>query len=418
MEMRRDRPVCQPPAGPVSFIDSGVIGLQRVNRPMSRAIGTDIVGALERFEASLAGFASGLSEIEASPSYLMLMDATGTGETARKYAAAARDAKDLWTLIDAAGSQLTAARAHMNNKGAVGQNGVELRRLLEEPWFAITMSGGQPRNYSVSQTMAEIRRRYEAIRAGVSEIDQLWVTVLPRVEAARTTLERLEGEAQDLGVLEPLIGRAKALAEDLAERLVSDPASVSTQDGANLDIQVANAAKQMSALRTGHDRLDADFSSTEELLASLRVLLARAEAARVESLAKVADPTGLVRVPSASVLDGPDGLAKRLDDLFENTSARAWTQKRSLLDSWLTSARKLEAQLMRAADANRVPLDEREELRGRLRAYTAKIAAMGRAEDLMLADLVDKARLQLYTAPTDIPAAEAAIADLAARLRA
>ena len=104
---------------------------------------------------------------------------------------------------------------HLNGKGAVGQNGIELRRLLQEPWFAITISGAAPRNYSVSQTMAEIRRRYEAIRAGVSEIDQLWVSVLPRVEAARTTLERLEGEARDLGVLEPLIGRARALAEEL-----------------------------------------------------------------------------------------------------------------------------------------------------------------------------------------------------------
>ncbi len=384
---------------------------------MSQAIGTDVVAALERFEASLAGFTNGLTEIEASPSYLVLMDATGTGETARKYGAAARDAKDLWNFIDAAGSQLTAARAHLNGKGAVGQNGIELRRLLQEPWFAITISGAAPRNYSVSQTMAEIRRRYEAIRAGVSEIDQLWVSVLPRVEAARTTLERLEGEARDLGVLEPLIGRARALAEDLAERLVSDPASVSVQDGSNLDVQVANAAKQMSTLRTGHDNLDADFNATEELLASLRVLLARAEASRVESMTKVADASGLVRVPSPSVLDGPDGLAKRLDDLLQNASSRAWTQKRRLLDAWLVSAQKLQAQLMRAADANRAPLQDREELRGRLRAYTAKIAATGRAEDLVLADLVDKARQHLYTAPTDIPAAEAAITELAARLR-
>ncbi|MGH1489029.1 MAG: hypothetical protein ACRBK7_06475 [Acidimicrobiales bacterium] len=387
-------------------------------RAGNQPVGTDIVAALERFEASLAGFTSGLADIEASPSYLMLIDVSGSGETARKYGSAAREAKDLWSYIDAAGAQLTAARAHMNTKGAVGPHGVELRRLLQEPWYAITTAGGPPRNYSITQTMAEIRRRYEAIRAGVADIDQLWLSVLPRVEAARATLVRLEGEARDLGVLEPLIGRAKALAEDLAERLVSDPASVSVQDGSNLDLQVANAAKQMSSLRSGHDNLDADFSATEELLASLRVLLARAEAARMESMTKITDPVGLVRLPAATVLDGPDGLAQRLDDLFANASSRAWTQKRSLLDAWLNSARKLEAQLIRAGEANRVPLDAREELRGRLQAYSAKIAAMGRAEDLILADLVDKARSELYTAPTNIPAAEAAITELATRLRA
>ncbi len=366
----------------------------------------------------MAGFSNGMNEIEASPSYLMLKDAASGSETARKYGAAAAEARDLWTFIEAAGSQLTAARSHHDTRGATGANGMELRRLLEEPWFAITAAGRPPQNYSLSQTMAEIRRRYQAVRIGVTEIDQLWVSVLPRVEAARTTLDRLAAEADELGVLEPLIGRARALADDLAERLVSDPASVSIQDGSNLDVQVANAAKQMSALRTGHDHLDADFNATEELLASLRVLLARAAAARVEALTKIADPVGLVRVPDPSLLDGPDGLAKRLDDLFANAATRAWTQKRSLLDAWLTSARKLEAQLIRAGESNRAPLEARNELRGRLRAYTAKIAAMGRAEELELTELVDKARAELYTAPTDLQASEAAITELATRLRA
>ncbi len=382
------------------------------------SLGTDVVSALEQFEASLNGFRTGLTEVEASPSYLMLLDAAGGGETARKYGKAATDAAHLWPLIDACASQLMAARVHLDSKGATGSNGVELRRLLDEPWFAVTtLPGGEPRNHSVQSALAEIRRRYEAVRAGVTEIDQLWVSVLPRVEAARATMARLEAEAAELGVLEPLIGRARALADDLAERLVSDPASVSIQDGSNLDVQVANAAKQMATLRTGHDNLDADLNTTEELLASLRVLLARATAARAETLAKVADPKGLVRLPDVSLLDGPDGMAARLDGLFENAATAAWTQKRTLLDTWLTSARKLEAQLIRAGEANRAPLAARDELRGRLRAYSAKIAATGRAEDLAVTELMDRARSELYTAPTDLAAAEKAIAELATRMR-
>lgn len=378
----------------------------------------DVVSALAHFEASLASFRTGLLELEASPSYLMLTDDALTGETARRYGAAARDAKLLWTFIDAAEVQLTSARAHLNQKGAVGANGRELRRLLEEPWFAITsLPGAAPKNYSVPSTLAEIRRRYQGVRAGVTEIEQLWVSVLPRVDSARTTLARLQAEAADLGIVEPLIGRAKALADDLAERLVSDPASVSVGDGSNLDTQVAKAAKQMATLRTGHDNLDSDFEGTEELLASLRVLRARAEAARVEAIHKVADAEGLVRVPSEALLDGPDGMAKRLDVLFETAATAAWTQKRTMLDAWLTTARKLETQLTKAGDTNRAPLEARNELRGRLQAYAAKIAAIGRSEDLELADLLDRARAELYTAPTDLASAEAAIADLASRIR-
>ena len=320
------------------------------------------VNALEQYEASLAGFRTGMTEIEDSPSYLMLQDAHETGETARKYGKAADQIDYIWPLIDACSAQLMAARAHLNKRGAKGADGVELQRLLVEPWFAVTMlPGGQPTNHSVQSALTEIRKRYEAIRAGVTEIDQLWVSVLPRVEAARTTLDRLEREAKDLGVLEPLIGRARALAEDLSERLVSDPASVSVNDGSNLDLQVANAAKQMATLRTGYDELDADFNATEELLASLRVLLARAEASRTESLTKIVNPQGLVRVPGPELLDGPDGMAARLDALFESAASAAWTQKRTMLDGWLKSAMLLQAQLIRAGDANRVPLEAREE---------------------------------------------------------
>jgi len=379
----------------------------------------DVVGALEHYESALATLRTALAEVEASPSYLLLTDADLEGETARRYGHAARDAKELWPLIDAASDQLGAARAHLDAKGASGANGTELRRLLEERWYSVTdLPGRSPRPFSVPELLAEIRRRYEAVRIGVTEIDKLWVSVLPRVEAARATLDRLEAEADALDVREPLIGRARALADDLAERLVSDPASVNPQDGANLDIQVADAAKQMAQLRTGHDNLDDDLNATEELLASLRVLRARGEAARVEALTKVVDPEGLVRVPDPGLLDGPDGLAARLDRLFENAATGAWTQKRTLLDSWLTSATKLERQLIRANEANRAPIEARNELRGRLRAYAAKMAATGRAEDLDLAELVDRASGLLYNAPTDLRAAEAAIADLAARLRA
>lgn len=379
--------------------------------------GNDLLGALEHYEASLASLRAGVVEIESLPSFLMLTDADLTGETARRYGMAARDAAQLWELLDAGAALLGAARNHVATKGSTGAAATELRRLLNEPWYSVAIGRGQPRTYSANGVLAEIRRRYDAVRSAVADIDHLWVSILPRVDAARATLARLQAEVDELGVPEPLVGRARALAEDLAERLIEDPASVHPQDGANLDLQVAEAAKMVATLRTKHDDLDIDLASTEELLASLRVLRARAEAARREATAKVAASDGLVRVPGEAVLDGPDGLAARLDQLFDDAAGGNWSRKRSLLDAWLDSARRLEAQLIRAGETNRAPVEARDELRGRLRAYNAKMAATGRAEDLALVEVADQARGLLYTAPTDLDAAEAAIADLAARLR-
>ncbi|MDH4280824.1 MAG: hypothetical protein OEW83_22380, partial [Acidimicrobiia bacterium] len=66
---------------------------------------------------------------------------------------------------------------------------------------------------------------------------------------------------------------------------------------------------------------------------------------------------------------------------------------------------------------NRRGLDRRDELRGRLQAFQAKMAATGNAESPEAMDLADGAWTELYTAPSDLDAAEAAIVQLADELR-
>jgi len=372
---------------------------------------------LAYYESALTSLRSAIADVEAMPSHLMLVDAEEGTETARKYGKAAKHAEDVWLLVHAADAQLVVAREHVDEKGGSGRHEAELHRLLSDSWYSVTLSDGAVRSLSVQQTLSELRNRFEAVREGVALIDQLWVSLLPRIEAARETVTRLELEAEALGIVEPLIGRAKALAEDLAERLISDPLSVTVGDGSQLDIQVASAAKQLSKLRSGHDNLDNDLEDTEELLASLRVLRARVQATYVEASTKIEDPGPLVRAPGSGLIDGPDGLARRLDRLFETATSNRWTQKRTLLDSWLASARKLEQQLVNAEKKNQTSIVQRDQLRGRLQAYRAKVAATGKAEDVELETVANRARTELYDAPTDLVAAEAAIAELAERLK-
>jgi hypothetical protein len=66
------------------------------------------------------------------------------------------------------------------------------------------------------------------------------------------------------------------------------------------------------------------------------------------------------------------------------------------------------ADLRQAAEA---ALGKRDELRGLLRAYKAKAARLGAAEDDDLAGRHEQAYQLLWTAPCDLPAAEAAVAD-------
>lgn len=386
----------------------------------------DPLTVLERHETSLAGLRAGLVDLEASPSYLMLVGDEVGPSTQSRVGAAPRQAADLWPLLHAVEAALAEMRAYVTENGTGGRPKAELTRLLGERWPAdlrwpdggsATTPAAVPSLLTVAESLDTFRRRFDAIRAWVSEVNALFLDLLPRVDAARTTLARLDGEVQSLGVPEPLIGRARALADDVERRLVADPLALTTDgDGAQLDAAVAAAAAQVATLRSGHDRLDADLGAAEELLAALRSLRARVQASASEAVAKVVDPAGLIRVPSTAVLDGPQGLADRLDDIVRNADA-SWDQRRTLVDGWLSTARKLEAQLQRAEAANRAPLARRDELRGLLRAYQAKISAVGRAEDLELTALADQARVELYTAPTDLPRAAATIEELARRLR-
>ncbi len=386
------------------------------------------VAGLERLSAAVNGLRAGIVELEQLPSFLMLGDAEPGTVTATEYATAVRQAVDFWPLLDALTERIDAARLLVDRHGLSPDGGNhrrvdELNRLLNEP-LNVTLCDGA-HSLSAAAALSLLHQRYDAVHHGVNRIDRAWLDVLPRVEAARETVERFQAEADALGVVEPLIGRARSRLEDLAGRLLADPIGVADSEGRDLDRLVADAARQMANLRTGHDNLDEDLQRTEEVLASLRVLRTRAAAAAAEARHKIVDPRDLVTVPTRTIIDGPGGLAERLDDLLALTEddggvpqrSGTWTQQRTLLDQWLALADRLERQLLEAERRNRGDLDRRGELRGRLQAFQAKMAATGHAESPRAMELAEGAWTELYTAPSDLEAAEAAIVQLADELR-
>ncbi|MDH4278870.1 MAG: hypothetical protein OEW83_12405, partial [Acidimicrobiia bacterium] len=269
------------------------------------------VAGLDRLAAAVSGLRAGIVELEQLPSFLMLGDAEPGTATAAGYASAARQAADFWPLLDVLTDRIDEARQMVDRHGLTPGGGNsrrvgELNDLLAEP-LTVALTDGT-RTLPASAALGLLHERYDAVHHGVSRIDRAWLDVLPRVEAARETADRLQAEAEALGVVEPLIGRARSRAEDLAERLLADPISVDESEGRDLDRLVADAARQMTSLRTGHDNLGEDLQRTEEVLASLRVLRTRAAAAAAEARHKIVDPPDLVTVPSRTIIDGPGGL--------------------------------------------------------------------------------------------------------------
>jgi len=382
---------------------------------------------LERHERAVNGLRVALVDLEASPSYLILASADVGPVTKAKIEAAVVGLGEHWARLHAADAALAQIREYIDREGVRGRHRARVMVLLEERWPVASASLADPAlppgrsvgpdRLTITQLLDAVRQTYDGIRPFVAAVDELWLATLPRIDAAKATLIRLTAEVEALGVPEPLIGRAESLLADLEKRLVGDPLDVTVADGDKLNTAVREATRRVSATRAGHDELDDDLARTEQVLAALRVLRAEAEAAGRQSRAKVANAEGLVAVPTAGVFDAATGLGSQLDTLFDIGDDAAWRKRRNLLDAWLATAARLEAQLTRAKRANTEPLRLREELRGRLGAYRAKIAAVGRAEDPELTELTDEARTELYTAPADLDRAGATIDELAERLR-
>ncbi len=350
--------------------------------------------------------------METSPSFLMLTSGSLGMETERAVGSTMAEVNVLWPLLHGARSELTL----LDELGDGRTVGREIQERLTQPMVTVAAGPNTPaRQMLLGDALDRARALLVPIEEAVARVDTMWLELLPRLDGSKRTLARLRDEAARLGVTEPLIGRAQALATDLEERLVSDPFGIHPNDPANLDEQVALAAEQIASLRSGHDGLETDMASTEALLAELRGLRAAADAARLASLEKIKEPAGLVRIPAPSVIDGTRGLADRLDDLFDD--AVPWMHRRTMLDQVRSSADRLHRQLERAEAANRGPIDKRNELRGRLTAFQAKMAAVGQGENQELTELADLARAELYTSPVDLDIAEALVDDLAQGIR-
>lgn len=144
----------------------------------------------------------------------------------------------------------------------------------------------------------------------------------------------------------------------------------------------------------------------EETLAEAARLQQQARDERLRAYAKI---HGLP-VPELAVPAG-DPPGSRLIAARELCQRGGWRQ---LATELAALERDADAMLQRArtelADSSR-PLRERDELRGRLGAYRAKAAALGRVEDLGLEQRYQRARDLLWSAPCDLAIAAVAVAE-------
>ena len=157
----------------------------------------------------------------------------------------------------------------------------------------------------------------------------------------------------------------------------------------------------------GSSELDRVRQQARRRIDDLAAAATAARAARQDALAARRDAA--VRISALPPLP-PEIPEPPLAALVALAGGGQWSRLAAELDRCEAELAAATAQTADVRQAAAAAIGKRDELRGLLRAYKAKAARLGAAEDQDLAARYDQARGLLWTAPCDLAAAEAAVA--------
>lgn len=342
-----------------------------------------------------------LVELEIDPSRQLLEASRLEGRSAERWSAGSGALTELWRRRGLLEGLLEQADG-LRDRDA-------LRSLLEGP--SIELSDGlvplAERHLLATARVAErcsaeelltwMAAAFDEVKDVLAELTGPWDALTPRLDAARRVLAAARKLADELGESgDADLESAAETLQRVTARLTSDPLSVSPQ-------AVEAVQRELYALRDGMQEacalqrdLNAKLEEARERLQRLRTACGATQAAHEELVLKVVLPSP----PEAPSL--PVELAAELDSIAELPQDQGWREASRALTVWTETADSLLREAQRALDANRAPIQARNQFRGLLEAYQVKAQRLGLLEDRELQDLFGEAHEALYTAPTDL----------------
>jgi hypothetical protein len=387
---------------------------------------------LARFTAAEQAISANLVELEGHPTTKLLQSAGLTGTTAGRVGPALTALGGVWAQFSAFRELLQRAREVRGRGRRLDQGELaELERLLVGPSITLTgeqvplaerdLTGEGQVTWRVSppELVDRMTTTFDRARDEIFTADRLWRDLLPRVERARNQLVDLERTAAPLGVAQQVgLPGLTSEVERLGTLVVSDPMGVGDEFDRRVEPALAACANAVSDLARAHASLVPDLARAATLVDEVARLVGDGAAALEQTRAKVLHPGGLLEPLSPATLTDPRrGLRPWLDRLRAIVGEGNWQAGRRGLDQWLRAATETRNVAAAVLEANRAPLRQRDELRGRLAAYSAKAAALGLAERRDVEALRDAADDALSVAPADLTAAADLVSRYGAALR-
>jgi len=360
----------------------------------------DLRFACERIGANLL-------EVELDPARELLEGLQGA--SAARWSSASATLLELWRCHGLLEQLLGRAEAVRGTRGRLSESRLtELDELLNGASIAVGDGPVAMQQRTLLGTarctprdlVAGMSRTFAEANAALTEITHAWDQLTPRLATASAALDTALQRAAALGDAEvAALEGPRAQHAKLGATLAHDPLAVSVEEVDALQASLAAANRDLVAAATLRDELEQRLARARALAQAVEDARAEAIAARTLTEARIAAPT-LVEPPDHAELDA--GL-ERVRSLAQ---ASRWREADEDLARWHVRAEALLDAARSATAANRAPLLARNELRGRLDAYSAKAARLRVVERPAVAELRDQARRALFEAPTDLAQAQ------------
>jgi hypothetical protein len=361
-----------------------------------------------------------LLELDGSFGKRLLAGAALTGQTKRRWDAAAATLATLWQVYSAYSAAVD--RAAEAVAGRLGPRELAaVTALLTGPSVQLA-SGPAPlagrdladsgrEELTLVTAVARMRRAFASVTEVVAAAEQVWTETAGRLDTIGAELDRVTRLITSLND-EAMTGNLAASQAGLARQrdtLNGDPLSL--WQGSAVDVSPADRlAERVTSLAARVDELVRLRDEARDRIAEVTAAADRARAARDDAVA--AWQRAAAKIAPEAMPPPPGDLADlsgRLVGLDALLAAGRWVRLSSEL---ALLERELAAAATKFIDTERAVvalMNRRDELRGLLDAYQAKAARLGAVEDTGLAERYDRARDLLWTAPCDLAAAADAV---------
>jgi hypothetical protein len=258
----------------------------------------------------------------------------------------------------------------------------------------------QDRLISLAALLERMKVAFVIARDTFVAIERAWAELESKLIVIHQSLIDLQQLARKIQIdPPPSLIAAQASFTNLQLEIERDPLAVDRTFTQELTPLIDNIRRELATLAQQHQQLQSDFANAPQSLQQLRQLNQDSIAVYTESQSKIRHNLPVVSpLPTEELTE----LERWLERLMAKFAAGIVAPVRVGLTNWNNKMQAYTAVARSALATNRLPLDTRQELRGRLDALTAKALAKGKAEDPVLTDLATQARQVLYSSPTDL----------------